>query len=233
MWTSATTGPQAAPDAKPLILASQAFDAKLTKARWPKAAVADIHRLVVSDGVVVGDLRGLARVHLIAGSTWVATFTRDIDASASAAGLVRSDLGLPPVGATEGHVGDTLDMDSGATVLLTAIAAPATPAQYVTPAPTTRFVGATITITNHGALPFVGNANNASTITGSDGQTYTPVFQSLGTCTDFDYGDFNVSPGEIANGCVAFQIPNGVAVTKFKFAPYTGTGATYGEWAVP
>lgn len=132
------------------------------------------------------------------------------------------------------HVGATLDLSGlNETVTLTAIADPATPGQYVNPDTGKRFVGATFVIKNTGSAAWQGNANANTTLVGSDGQTYTASFFPLSDCTNFSHGDYQLGGGESTTGCVAFQVPSGVAVTKVKFAPGGGHDAVFGEWVVP
>ena len=55
--------------------------------------------------------------------------------------------------------------------------------QYTTPDVGKRFVGAVFTIKANAA--YNGNANNAATITGSNGQTYSADFNAIAGYTNF------------------------------------------------
>ena len=66
---------------------------------------------------------------------------------------------------------------------------------------------------------FSDDANTNASVIGSNGQTYTPWFQEIDSCTNFNNGDFNVSPGQTVSGCVLFQMPQGVAVQSVQWKP--------------
>jgi hypothetical protein len=69
-----------------------------------------------------------------------------------------------------------------------------------------------------------GDANLNATVVGSDNQTYEASFDTVTECTNFDYGDFQLEPGESSTGCVAFELPNAIRVTEVKWVTATGVG---------
>jgi len=135
------------------------------------------------------------------------------------------------------HVGDLLSLpgQSGATaaVTLVAVTDPAqADVQPFQPAAGKRFVSATFTILDTGPA-ITGDANNDATLIGSDGQTYTADFDTLAGCTNFAHGVYQLGHGESSTGCVAFQVPIGVTVSKVKYSPDSGFSGDFGEWLVP
>lgn len=139
-----------------------------------------------------------------------------------------------PVAKTVAHVGDTVKV-SGGTVTLVKITDPAAGAdQYLTADPGTRFVGVEITVTA-GSQSMEGDADGDMTVTGSDNQTYTASFDPVAGCTNFVDGAYTLAAGEKTTGCVAFQVPTGVTVSKALYSPDDGVGfgSTDGEWTVP
>ena len=70
-------------------------------------------------------------------------------------------------------------------------------------------------------------------LVGSDDQDYTPVFDSLSACTNFDNGEFQLSPSASVTGCVAFQLPDGVTTNEVTFSTNGGFGGSQGIWHVP
>jgi hypothetical protein len=242
-WTANTPAAQEAADLAPVLAAYKKFDAFLSSYRWPAVAKTDAQRLLQNDAVSIADYSKIGKV---SAASMQATLQTDGAADSAAVKLIRQDLKLPGATApgtttptaSKGHVGATINLSgsSGASadVTLTQIIDPAQGGdQYTTPDDGKRFVGAVMTIKNVGTSAFTGDAASNSTIMGSDGQIYTPDFNSLAGCTDFDNGQYQLGAGESATGCVAFQIPNGVTVVKFKFNPDAGYASDFGEWAVP
>jgi Domain of unknown function (DUF4352) len=133
------------------------------------------------------------------------------------------------------HVGATLSLDSGAEqVTLTQVIDPAQPSnQYITPNAGDRFVATVFTIKNVSSKSGTGDANNNASVIGSNNQTYTADFDTVSECTNFDNGEFQLGPGESATGCVVFQLPTSVTVTKVHWTPDSGFASDFGEWLVP
>jgi hypothetical protein len=75
------------------------------------------------------------------------------------------------------------------------------------------------------------DANN-TVVSGSNGQTYQFSFSGLAGCTNFNGGDFTVTPGESQVGCVAFAVPNGVKITQVSYVAPVGMGETSAIWKV-
>ena len=133
-------------------------------------------------------------------------------------------------------VGSTLSFqdDSGVpyTVTLTQVIDPAQGAdEFTTPNPGDRFIGAMFTITDTGNGATSDDANGDATVVGTDDQTYQADFDSLAECTNFNDGEYQLNPGESATGCVTFQLPIGVSVSKVEWSPDI-FDSTFGEWSV-
>lgn len=138
-----------------------------------------------------------------------------------------------PTTSAEAHVGDPLTGD-GYTVTLEQVIDPASGSnEFETPDAGTRFVAAQIQIVDSGSSAISGDANSDVVLLGSDDQDYTPVFDSLSACTNFDNGEFQLSPSASVTGCVAFQLPNGVTTSEVTFSTNGGFGGGEGIWHVP
>ena len=144
----------------------------------------------------------------------------------------------PTTTVPEAHVGSTLKVSNGtqaAAVTLVKVIDPAAGAdQFTTPNAGDRFVGVEITIDAiNGTL--TGDANSDVVVIGSDNQTYTADFDSIAGCTNFNNGEFTVAAGDTSTGCVTYQIPTGITVSKVQFIPDGGVlpGVTAGQWLVP
>ena len=77
------------------------LDTLLLSQRWPSGTRADIRALVAADAAVVGDYSAFPSSNIFKGSDLNATTQKDLEAETTAANIVRSDLGLPPVGGAE------------------------------------------------------------------------------------------------------------------------------------
>ena len=68
-------------------------------------------------------------------------------------------------------------------------------------------------------------------VIGGDGQDYPADFDGIAGYTNFDDGVIQVAPGETVTGSVAFQVPNGVAVSMVQWTALSGFGSMV-EWIV-
>ena len=137
----------------------------------------------------------------------------------------------PPVA----HVGTTLSLQNGAEhVTLVKLLDPAQGSDpYMPPDAGKRFVGLEFQVAIVSSAG-TGNANNDATLIGSDNQTYTADFGDIAGCTNFNHGIFTLSVGQTATGCVVFQVPTTVQVSKVEWQPAGGfSGVAIGEWVVP
>ena len=94
-----------------------------------------------------------------------------------------------------------------------------------------RFVSAVLTITGVSGTA-QDDANNDATLNGSDHQVYQPDFDSIAGYTNFNSGDFSVSPGTSQIGAVTFQVPDGVTVTSVVWANSSGFGGGTATWTI-
>jgi hypothetical protein len=143
----------------------------------------------------------------------------------------------PPPAPTGAHVGSTVAVSSGndkANVTLNQVIDPATGSdQFTNPDAGKRFVGVGVTIVNTGSSTINDDANSTVSVQGSDNQTYTADFSGISGCTNFNSGSYTLAPGASVTGCVTFQVPTGVSVSKVQFQPTGFSGGVTGEWKVP
>ena len=104
--------------------------------------------------------------------------------------------------------------------------------KYVTAKAGKRLVAVKLQIVNKGSSVNTGNSNSDVSLVGSDNQNATLFLYPITQCTNFSYGVYTLSPSASATGCVAFEIPNGVTVSKVQFVTFTGLSRNAGEWLV-
>lgn len=76
------------------------------------------------------------------------------------------------------------------------------------------------------------NANNSTTVTGSNDQAYTPSLVSVAEGTNFADGQVRLQPGGSLVGWVTFTVPAGVHVSKVEWTPVYGFSRHSAEWVV-
>lgn len=152
-----------------------------------------------------------------------------VTASRPATSTSTSSASAKPVA----HVGATLSLTRGEQVTLTQVIDPAQGTQYESPDPGKRFAAVVFKVTDVSQKAASGDANVDASVIGSDDQTYSPDFDTVTECTDFNYGSFQLGPGESATGCITFQLPTPVRVAKVQWAPGGGFSGEFAEWLVP
>jgi hypothetical protein len=87
-----------------------------------------------------------------------------------------------------------------------------------------RFVAVQLTVDNTSNQEVDGDANDALSVTGSDGQTYKADFASVSECTNFysGAGIIDLKAGSSASGCVTFELPTSVTVQGVSFSLSSG-----------
>ncbi len=115
-------------------------------------------------------------------------------------------------------------------ITVTQVIDPATSSQQ--PATGNRFVAAQVSLDNTGSQKAAGNVNGQLTVIGSDGHQYSAASSiPIQNCSNFNSGQYALDPGNVATGCVAFQLPASVGVTSVKFVP--SPGSVEGTWTNP
>ena len=71
------------------------------------------------------------------------------------------------------------------------------------------------------------DANSDAAIQGSDSQLYSPVFNGLAAGTNFNSGDFSLTPGSTEVGWVTFELPDGVKVAQVQWDAGGGSPVTW------
>lgn len=112
-------------------------------------------------------------------------------------------------------------------VTVTALLDPAAPAdEYSTPDAGNRLVSVRLRLSGRRGTVSDNVDYNGVVILGSNDQLYSPFGQVAG-CTDFDDGNYTVSPGEQITGCVTFEIPDSVQVRQVQFSIDSDDGVAH------
>jgi hypothetical protein len=221
------------------------FSKSLIREEWPSAAKSDLSAFITTVHTLgIDTVNSLRAASILSESETYYALTSETNKEVLNEAKVRSALALPQViippiaqapsavalGTSEtvhDFVGDAVS------VTVSQIVDPATPVSD-TDVPTSgdRFVAVELSISNTGSRQIQNNANNATIVTGSDGETYTANFSSVSECTNFveQIGYVDLNPGDNITGCVVFQLPTSVNVqsVSFSFAPgYLDTA----EWS--
>lgn len=94
--------------------------------------------------------------------------------------------------------------------------------------PGTRPVGVEFTLTA-GSTAVSDDANNDATVVGNNNQTYTAGLPSIAGCTNFNAGQFTLTPGQSSTGCVEFDVPTPVHVVGVEWTANSSFGSTI-QW---
>jgi hypothetical protein len=186
------------------------------------------HKVLTIAGVIV--------VLIVIGSVAASNNKTTVNTTASTSSNGTGSRSSSNSSSATAHVGSTVNIggSKGLGVTLTQVIDPASGAdQYTTADAGKRFVAVDLKITNNGTAAFSDDANSDVTLIGTDNQSYTADFDSVSECTNFNSGQFTLSPGESSTGCVVFQVPNGVNTAKVQFQTESGFSGSTGEWLVP
>ena len=132
-------------------------------------------------------------------------------------------------------VGSTLTgSEPGVTfkVKLMKVEDPAPPQNSTEAAPSgQRLIGVEFAITGVKGT-YSDDANGAAVVIGTNSQTYQFSFSTIAACTNFNAGDFTVTRGQTAIGCVVFQLPDSVKVRQVQYQAGDGLGNSVLQWSV-
>jgi hypothetical protein len=116
-------------------------------------------------------------------------------------------------------------------VKLVAVMDPAQPGDsFTTPGSGKRFVGVELQITNQSSGTDSDDANNNTSVIGSNKQVYSTGIGSIVGCTNFDDGTYTLSEGATEIGCVTFQVPEGITIAKVGYNPNSGFSTNNAIW---
>jgi hypothetical protein len=130
-------------------------------------------------------------------------------------------------------VGQSVRYDDGqghtATVTLVRVIDPAQPAnQYEAPDSGNRYVAAEFKIVNTGAA-FQPSPTSNATAFDSASHSFNTGYADISGCPSFA-SNLTLNPGDVADGCVVFQVPSSAQITKIEYVEQEGAGT--GVWAV-
>jgi len=144
-----------------------------------------------------------------------------VNAIPSEPSAVPSDTPTPtedltgPIGTT---YTDTSTDGTEYSVTLTKVTDPGKPTdpEFNTPDPGKRYIAVRFVIKG-----LAGTASDdvytQTVAIGSDDQTYEGDYTDVDGCTSFNSGEFKVTPGHQAIGCIMFQVPKGVKVASVQW----------------
>jgi hypothetical protein len=101
--------------------------------------------------------------------------------------------------------------------------------QFNTPDNGNRFVAAVFRVTGVSGTAS-DDSNNDASLTGVNQQVYQADFDSIAGYTNFNGGDYNVTPGQSETGAVTFQVPTNVKVLNIQWT--SGLSSSTVTWTV-
>lgn len=209
------------------------FSKSLTRESWPGAAKSALSAFITTVHTLgVDTVESLRAVSVSSQSETYYALTNETNIEVLNEAKVRSALALPqviipPIAQTPAAVAlgtsETIhDFDGDAlAVTATQVVDPAAAlADTDIPSSGDRFVAVEMTVSNTSSQEIQDDANSATTVTGSDGQTYSANFGVVSQCASFeeDIGFIDLKPGSSTTGCVVFQLPTSVSVQSISFS---------------
>jgi hypothetical protein len=202
---------------------------------WPRR-----HKILTALGSVFGLLVVLIVIIAVTSAPSITKPSTPAAAPATPAQATPAATPTPtptPTPSLSGPVGTTYKVTDSSgnvmTVTLTKVIDPAQGAdQFSTPNNGNRFVGAVFTLDGVSGT-FSDDANSDATLVGSNGQSYTADFDSIAGVTNFNSGEYNLTPGVRSVGAVTFQVPVGVSVSAIQWSGSDGFGGAPATWTLP
>jgi hypothetical protein len=74
------------------------------------------------------------------------------------------------------------------------------------------------------------DANSDAVTVGTDQQDYSPSADGVTAGTNFNYGEFNVTPGQSVTGWVSFELAPGTSMASVQWSP--GIGGQTATWTL-
>lgn len=101
-----------------------------------------------------------------------------------------------------------------------AVLDPATPAtSFDTPPAGDRLVAVQVLVTNLATGIFDDDMNNDVVLVGTNSQTYSSSFEDVAGCTNFNFGEVDLTTAQQSDGCVSFDVPIGQSLSTVQFKP--------------
>lgn len=222
-------------------IAGAATAHSVTKGSLPKGTASAVSTLILREEAVVGQLKAFQKLPPKANVVpWAVKLDADATAENAAAKALARDLTPPkptpkpkpkPKPPTSNAFTFKDDNGNPYTVAQVGYWDPAQPAnQFDAASAGTRLVAIEFRITDTGTQATSDDANNDASVVGSNNQTYSPAFNDVAECTNFNSGEYQLDPGQSTTGCVVFQLPDGVRLSKAEWSPNGGFGGSFGTW---
>ena len=188
--------------------------------------------LLITGGALVALILLIVVINLATSHSISPTATPSTTPSSSQAASSPAPTPSAPLTATVGGTFKVTDSSGNVyDVTLQKVIDPAAGSdQFNQPDIGTRFVAAVFKITGVSGTA-KDDSNNSASLTGSNQQVYQPNFDSIAGYTNFNSGDFNVTPGQSEIGAVTFQVPSGVSAAHIQWT--VGFSNSTATWNMP
>jgi len=221
------------------------FSKSLIRESWPSAAKSDLSAFIATVHTLgIDTVNSLKAVSVSSQSETYYVLTNETNLEVLNEAKVRSALALPqviipsiaqpPTAVALGTSETIHDFDGDAlAVTVSQLVDPATALSDTDqPSSGDRFLAVELTISNTSSQEIQDDANSATIVTGSDGETYSANFGLVSQCASFeeDIGFVDLKPGDSTTGCVVFQLPTNVTVQSISLSLEPGYLDT-AEWS--
>jgi hypothetical protein len=221
------------------------FSKSLIRESWPSVAKSDLSAFIATVHTLgIDTVNSLKAVSVSSQSETYYVLTNETNLEVLNEAKVRSALALPqviipsiaqpPTAVALGTSETIHDFDGDAlAVTVSQLVDPATALSDTDqPSSGDRFLAVELTISNTSSQEIQDDANSATIVTGSDGETYSANFGLVSQCASFeeDIGFVDLKPGDSTTGCVVFQLPTNVTVQSISLSLEPGYLDT-AEWS--
>jgi Domain of unknown function (DUF4352) len=104
--------------------------------------------------------------------------------------------------------------------------------EYDEPEDGMRFVGVTLRIRNIGSVSYSDSPSNGAVILTPRGEQGKTATIATGECSENFAESVRIAPGQSQEGCIAFEIPEGVTAAKLQWTPSSGFSNETAEWTI-
>jgi hypothetical protein len=168
------------------------------------------------------------------GTTGASTAAQTAATGASTAAAPTAATGASA--ARQAAVGDTLRLSgqSGEALAVTvdSVMDPLTVGQFDEADGGDRYIGVQITLKNVGMVAYSDSPSNGGTLLGANNEQAESELVEGGPCGNEFSASVHIAPGDMQQGCLAFELSDGQSAGSFQFTLDSGFADQTGQWSL-